>query len=101
MVAAAWRADGWPYAEAVGAGASGADLTGTPGIAVEVKARREFTPLEFMRQAARNATDGQIPVVVLRPIGAGPTTVDDWPAILPHGVLRKLLHAAGYGTETT
>lgn len=94
IVAAAWQADGWPHADVVRG--AGADLTNTPGIAVEVKARREFAPLEWMRQAA---TRPGVPIVVCRPDGAGPATVDQWPAIVPHGVLRRLLREAGYGTE--
>jgi hypothetical protein len=95
-VAEAWRGDGWPHAEVVRG--QGADLTGTPGLAVEVKARREFRPLEWMRQAAADGRGG-LPIVVVRPDGAGPATVDDWPAIVPHHVLRQLLRLAGYGSE--
>src|SRR5215475_9682074 len=36
--AAFLRGRGWPYAEAVGNGRPGADVTGTPGLSVEVKA---------------------------------------------------------------
>lgn len=96
IVAEAWRADGWPYAEPVGAGVTGRDITGTPGIALEVKARRDFSPMEWMRQAARNAGE-DIGAVVLRPDGAGPTTVDHWPVIISQAAFRKLLRAAGYG----
>lgn len=96
VVAAAWRADGWPSAEPVGAGASGRDLTGTPGVAIEVKARAGFDPQAWLRQATRNA-GADIPAVVLRPNGAGPATVDGWPVIMSHAVFRALLRAAGYG----
>lgn len=96
LVAAQWQADGWPHAEVVRG--QGRDLTGTPGVAVEVKARRGFSPLDWMRQAQRNG-DGDLPVVILRPDGAGPATVDQWPAIVPHHVLRTLLRLAGYGSE--
>lgn len=95
LVAAAWQADGWPHAEVTRG--QGADLTGTPGIQVECKARSEFRPLEWMRQAARHG-DGALPVVIVRPNGSGPENVDNWPAILPHHVLRRLLHLAGYGS---
>jgi hypothetical protein len=97
LVAEAWRGDGWPFAEPVGAGAPGRDITGTPGIALEVKARRGFSPQEWLRQAARNAKPGEVPAVVLRPDGFGPATVDDWAVIVPHSVFRDLLRAAGYG----
>ena len=94
-VAEAWQADGWPHAR-VKRG-PGPDLENTPGIDVEVKARRDWAPLAWMRQQAKRADAGVIPVAVVRPDGAGPATVDDWPAIVPHGVLRRLLRQAGYG----
>lgn len=97
IVADAWREDGWPYAQPVGAGAQGADLTGTPGIGVEIKARTGFEPLAALRQATANARGG-VPVVILRPNGCGETTIDEWPMILPHAVGRRLLRQAGYGT---
>src|SRR5690554_962515 len=95
LIAAAWRADGWPHAE-VRRG-PGPDLTGTPGLDVEVKARRDWSPLEWMRQQAKRAEPDVVPVAVVRPDGAGPATVDNWPAVVPHGVLRRLLREAGYG----
>jgi hypothetical protein len=94
LVAAAWREDGWPFCEDTGAGRNGRDLLGTPGLSVEVKARRDFGPLAWMRQAAKH--DG-LPVVVMRPDGAGPATIDDWPAFVRHADLRRLLRLAGYG----
>lgn len=95
IVAEALRRDGWPFAEATGAGLQGVDITGTPGLAFEVKARRDFDPKAAMRQAIAHASG--VPIVVVRPDGMGPTTVDDWPAILPFHVLRRLLRMAGYG----
>lgn len=44
------RERGWPYAESAGAGRSGVDVKNTPGLAVEVKARRQFTPVEWAKQ---------------------------------------------------
>lgn len=96
LVARAFAADGWPHAEAVGAGASGTDIKGLPGICVEVKARRGFDVQAAMRQAARNAGDN-VPVTVVRPDGMGPASVDEWPMILPFGLGRRLLREAGYG----
>jgi hypothetical protein len=96
LVAAALAADGWPHAEATGAGSPGRDIKGVPGIAVEVKARTGFEPMAYLRQAVTNAGD-DIPVVVMRPTGGGPTNIDEWPAFLTFGQLRSLLRAAGYG----
>lgn len=96
LVAAAYVGDGWPHAEATGAGSPGRDIKGTPGIATEVKARREFAPMAALRQAVANA-GGDVPVVVMRPTGGGPSNVDEWPAFTTFGQLRRLLRLAGYG----
>lgn len=88
---------GWPYAEPTGAGAPGRDITGTPGLAVEVKARRGFDVQAAMRQAIRNA--GQdVPLVIMRPDGAGPLTIAAWPLIIPLGHGLAVLRRAGFGT---
>ncbi|HEX8627080.1 MAG TPA: hypothetical protein VF755_02785 [Catenuloplanes sp.] len=100
IVAAAWKADGWPYAEPVGAGAPGRDMTGTPGIGAEIKARRDLDLTGWLRQTTCNAR-ADVPVLIVRPDGYGPATVDDWPAIVPHGALRRLLRLAGYGEPLT
>lgn len=97
MVAKAFADDGWPYALATGAGAAGRDVTGVPGICVEVKARNGFEPMANLRQVCGNATTGEVPVVIMRPNGMGPASIDAWPAFLPFGVLRLLLRQAGYG----
>lgn len=94
LVAAAWRGDGWPHVEDAGAGRNGADLLGTPGLTVEIKGRRDFSPLAWMKQASK---ENGLPVVVMRPDGAGPASVDDWPAFVRHADLRRLLRIAGFG----
>lgn len=97
LVAQAFAADGWPFAEATGAGSPGRDIKGVPGVSPEVKARTRFEPLAALRQAVANA-DGDVPVVIVRPNGCGPASIDDWPAFLTFGQLRRLLRAAGYGS---
>lgn len=97
MVARAMAADGWPYALATGAGTPGRDVTGVPGVYVEVKARTRFEPMANLRQTKAGADDGEVRVVVVRPNGYGETTIDDWPAFLTFGQLRWLLRSAGYG----
>lgn len=96
LVAAAFAADGWPDAEATGAGSPGRDIKGVPGVACEVKARNGFEPLAALRQAVGYSA-GDLPLVVMRPNGCGPATIDEWPAFLPFGVVRALLRRAGYG----
>ena len=97
LVAEALAANGWPFAESAGAGRSGADVTGTPDIAVEVKARTNFDPLAWLRQAEA-AADGRLPFVVVRCNGQG-ETVGDYPAMLRFADLIQLLKDAGYGDQ--
>ena len=47
LVAQYLAANGWPWAESAGAGRPGADITGTPDVAVEVKARADWSPLSW------------------------------------------------------
>jgi hypothetical protein len=92
---AQWFAQhGWPYAESTGAGRQGSDITGIPGLACEVKARREFTPLAWIRQAA--AGKG-LPFVVHRPDGMGPASIAEWPVTLRLADFTNLLQIAGFG----
>lgn len=97
IVADTLKERGWPFAEAVGAGATGKDITGTPGLAFEVKARAGFDPVAWVRQARRNAKGDDLPAVILRPNGMGPANVEDWVVVLRFGDLVGLLHLAGYG----
>ena len=78
-VAAYFRDHGWPHAESAGAGRQGVDVLGLAGISCEVKARRQLALPAWLRQAA---TSPGLPVVVHRPDGMGPATIDDWPATM-------------------
>ncbi|MGH8880671.1 MAG: hypothetical protein ACRD0P_25510 [Stackebrandtia sp.] len=97
LVADALKADGWPYAEPVGAGIGGRDITGTPGVAIECKARRGLQLGAWLRQAVAQAETGEVPVLVVRLDGQGPAGIDEWPAVVPFATLRRLLRLAGYG----
>ena len=86
---------GWPYATDAGAGRPGSDILGVPGVAIEVKARRDFRPLEWVKQAGK--AGGGLPVCVHRPDGMGPATVASWPVTMRLEDLITLLKRAGYG----
>lgn len=88
---------GWPYAESTGAGRGGTDITGVPGIDVEVKARRNLNLTALINQLEERREPGVFPMAVVRPDGAGPTTVGQWPAVVPLSDLLALLQEAGYG----
>jgi len=95
VIAEYWRRHGWVYAEPQGAGSPGVDITGTPGVAVEVKARRGLNLRDWMRQARKNA--GQmLPVLILRLDGQGETHLDEFPVVLRHDDFMVLLKDAGY-----
>jgi hypothetical protein len=92
---AAWFAgNGWPYAESTGSSRMGVDVTGLPGIAVEVKARRDLNLTAWLRQAAGRPG---VACVVHRPDGMGVARVAEWPVTLTLAEFTKLLQDAGYG----
>lgn len=97
---------GWPHAEPVGAGRAGSDVTGMPGLLVEVKARRDFRPVEWLKQHAlngytehdsRNGLTLPVPFVVWRPDGMGPASVGSWGVMMRLDDFTALLREAGYG----
>ena len=81
LVLARWLQTWFPDARAVNSGASGADLLGTPGLAVEVKARKDFNPLAWLRQSRRNA-GRMLPIVVVRCNGQGTERPGEWLVML-------------------
>jgi hypothetical protein len=79
LVAEAYQAI-WPAATSAGGGAAGRDVLNIP-LAVEVKGRRVFSPLEWIRQARKSARpeeDQFPPHVVMRPDGVGEASVGDF-----------------------
>lgn len=99
LVAEYLRANGWPFAESAGAGRSGADITGTPDISVETKARSDLSPLAWVRQA-EGAADGRLPLVAFRCNGQG-EDASKYLAMVRLGDLVELLRSAGYGSAPT
>ena len=97
VVAQWFRERGWFFAESTGAGRSGVDVTGMPGLAVEVKARREFSPTAWLKQARADARGG-LPFVVFRGDGQGEKSVHEWGVLLTLADMTTLLHEAGYGS---
>ena len=87
--------NGWPYAS-VQRG-PGTDITGVPGWDIEVKARRAFTPLAWIRQVTRRAHAPNT-ACLIRPDGMGPEHVGDWLFVMRFDDAIRLIHEAGYGT---
>lgn len=88
----------YPYAHAVNSSAPGPDILETPGMAVEVKARRGLDLVGWLRQARRNA-GRHLPVLVVRGDGQGEATVDDWAVVLRLADFIDLAGHAGHGEQ--
>lgn len=86
----------WPNCKANAPSAPGKDLLNTPLAAVEIKARSSFHPNEWARQAIRNASKDETPMVLMRPVGMGPESIDSWPMFMPNKFFVELWKRA-YG----
>ena len=60
----------WAYADTAGAGRQGEDILNIPTVSIEVKARADFQPLAWIKQAEANA-NGKLPMVIMRCNGQG------------------------------
>jgi hypothetical protein len=60
----------WAYADTAGAGRQGEDILNIPTLSIEVKARADFQPLAWIKQAETNA-NGKLPMVIMRCNGQG------------------------------
>lgn len=96
LVVAEWfKKSGFPYAESAGAGRSGSDVIGVPGLKIEVKARRAFSPLAWLKQANDAKGEG-LPFVVFRCDGQGEANVGEWGVLTRLDEYTQLLKDAGY-----
>lgn len=89
----------FPHAQSAGAGRTGVDITGTPGLAVEVKARRSMNLPAWLRQAAQESRAG-LPVVVHRPDGFGEASILQWPVTMTLETFMEFLKRAGFGEQS-
>ena len=86
----------WPHALPTGAGRSGSDVTGVPYIDLEVKARADFQPKQWIDQVSkRTAASGGLPVVVCR-LNGQKIDVGNYLAFVRFSDLVDLLVKAGY-----
>ena len=86
----------WPFALPTGAGRSGSDVTGVPYIDIEVKARADFQPKQWIDQVSkRTAASGGLPVVVCR-LNGQRADVGNYLAFIRFADLVDLLVKAGY-----
>lgn len=79
VVVADWlRQHGWPDAQPTWGSEPGKDAKGVHGHSVEVKARRDFNPMAWLRQAKANAVSSERPCVILRCDGQGEASVGEF-----------------------
>lgn len=92
------RQNGFPYAErrALHGAVDKGDITGMPGVVIEVKDHKTITLAEFMselREEVNNA-NAQTGVAVVK--RRGTLQVGDWYAVMPVSWWVDLLKEAGY-----
>ena len=97
ILAAYLHEHGFPFAEPVGAGRTGSDITGTIGIDWEIKARARFNPKETIDQLLERSNGKDLPIAVMRLNGQGEASISSWVAMLTLQDLVVLLREAGYG----
>lgn len=54
------------------------DIVGVAGMSIEVKNRSRTDIGAALKQAAAQCEDGKVPLLVMKPIGVGYTSVGDW-----------------------
>jgi hypothetical protein len=85
IVAERLRQSGLLYAERRPASLPGSDITGIPGVDIEVKATKDWSPTTWLAQQRKRASSDVLRVVVYRPQGYGADKVDLWPAVMSLG----------------
>lgn len=96
IVAEYLQREGWEHALPVGAGRDGSDITGIPGLDIEIKARTKLDLAGLMRQLADRKSNKGMGVGVLRLNGQGEKSVEQYVAVLTLSDLVYLLKASGY-----
>jgi hypothetical protein len=95
MLAARLRGLGLVYAASRPASLAGEDITGVPGMYIEVKAKERAEPLRWTRENAAKAGRA-LPFVVWRARGQGPATLGEWVVMTRWADHEQLLGEAGY-----
>ena len=87
----------WAYADTAGAGRQGEDILNIPTISIEVKARSDFQPLAWIKQAEANSNQ-KLPLVIMRCNGQG-EDVGEYLAFIRVKDLMPILHQAAPSDE--
>ncbi len=92
------RSKGWVNAERrrLNGTADLGDITGIPGMCIEIKSAAQWTPVQWLRElvAEQANADADVGFVMARPKGG--TNVDDWVVMMTPTQLLELLDAAGW-----
>jgi hypothetical protein len=75
------------------------DVTGIPGICIEVKSAAAWAPVRWLRECSLETLNAkaEIGFVMARPKGG--VNVDDWVVMMTPDMLFKLLDQAGWAPE--
>lgn len=95
-VAQWFREHGWPDAERRPASLPGSDVDGMPLWDVEVKARRSFNLMAWLKQVKTRA-GARVPFLVLRPDSYGPERIAQWPVVIPLDHFTELMKVYEWG----
>lgn len=87
----------WAYADTAGAGRQGEDILNIPTVSIEVKARSDFQPLAWIKQAETNA-NGKMPMVIMRCNGQG-EDAGEYLAFVKVKHIMPILHQAAPSDE--
>lgn len=92
------RKQGWIHAERkrLQGSADQGDITGIPGMCIEVKSAAHWQPVEWLRQTEieRMNSMAEVAWCIARP--KGKPVVDDWVILMTPAQLMELLAAAGW-----
>lgn len=97
------REQGFPHAERRIAGMDNdtGDITGIPGLVIEVKDRQKHDFPAYMRQLTEEMTAADVDTGLVIAKKKGTTNVGEWYAMMPVELAIELLRYYGYGTELT
>lgn len=92
------RSKGWVNAERrrLAGSADMGDVTGIPGMVIEVKSAAQWKPTQWLRECEveRENADAQVAFVMARPKGG--TDVEDWVIMMTPAQLLELLRECGW-----
>lgn len=93
--------NGFPTAERralTGANDQG-DVTGIPGVVVEVKNHKSYKIPEWLKETIqeKNNAKADIGLLVIKPNGVGDTRVGEWWVVLTLSEVAVILRELGYG----